>query len=129
MNWTSILTQLFEMVIIPLLGVATVYITWLVKTKINETKTKTDNELLNKYLTMLNETITDCVLATTQTYVDSLKQAGKFDAEAQKIAFEKTYNAVMDILADEAKEYLTATVGDLQVYVNNKIEAEVKVNK
>lgn len=129
MNWTNILTQLFEMVIIPLLGVATVYITWLVKTKINETKTKTDNELLNKYLTMLNETITDCVLATTQTYVDSLKQAGKFDAEAQKIAFEKTYTAVMDILADEAKEYLTTAVGDLQTYVNNKIEAEVKVNK
>ena len=129
MNWTNILTQLFEMVIIPLLGVATVYITWLVKTKINETKTKTDNELLNKYLTMLNETITDCVLATTQTYVDSLKQAGKFDAEAQKIAFEKTYSAVMGILANEAKEYLATAIGDLQTYVNNKIEAEVKVNK
>ena len=37
---------------------------------------------------MLSQTITDCVLATNQTYVDTLKAQGSFDAEAQKIAFD-----------------------------------------
>lgn len=129
MNWTNILTQLFEMVIIPLLGIATVYITYLIKVKIQDLKDKTKNDLYNKYLTMLNETITDCVLSTTQTYVDTLKKQGKFDAEAQKIAFEKTYENVMKILANDAKEYLEVSIGDLQTYVNNKIEAEVLLNK
>jgi hypothetical protein len=36
---------------------------------------------------MLNRTITECVIATNQTYVETLKQQGKFDEEAQKIAF------------------------------------------
>ena len=42
---------------------------------------------LNKYLKMLSETITKCVIATNQTYVETLKKQGKFDEEAQKIAF------------------------------------------
>ena len=78
---------------------------------------------------MLNRTITECVIATNQTYVEALKQQGKFDAEAQKIAFQMTSKAVLDILSEDAKEYLNATIGDLNVYITNKIEAEVNLNK
>ena len=39
---------------------------------------------------MLNETITKCVIATTQTYVETLKKEGKFDKTAQETAFSKT---------------------------------------
>jgi hypothetical protein len=42
-----------------------------------------------------------------------LKKAGKFDAEAQQLAFEQTKAAVMSILTEEAKEFLTAFYGDL----------------
>jgi hypothetical protein len=35
----------------------------------------------------------------------------------------------MDVLTDEAKEYLTALYGDLSAYITNKIEAEVNLNK
>ena len=54
---------------------------------------------------MLDRTITECVMATTQTYVDTLKKEGKFDGEAQKIAFSKTFDAVLAVLNDDAKEY------------------------
>ena len=129
MNWMIILTQIFEVVIIPLLGVATMYIIAFVKAKTQELKEVKNNDLFNKYMDMLCATVTDCTLATTQTYVDALKKEGKFDLEAQKIAFNKTYTAVMAILADDAKEYLASAVGDLQVYVKNMIEAEVNRNK
>ena len=125
----NILTQLFEIVIFPLLAIGTVYVIALIKAKIQEIKEKKNNDLYNKYLTMLDTTITDCVLATTQTYVDTLKKEGRFDLEAQKIAFQKTYENVMAILADDAREYLESAIGDLQTYVNNKIEAEVLANK
>ena len=82
-----------------------------------------------KYVDMLNRTITECVIATNQTYVETLKQQGKFDAEAQKIAFQMTSKAVLDILSEDAKEYLSAAVGDLNIYITNKIEAEVNLNK
>ena len=125
----ELLAQIMEVVIIPLLGIITAYVVKLVNTKINEISEKRENELEKKYLDMLSETITDCVMATTQTYVDSLKKKGEFTAEAQKEAFNQTYEAVMTILSEDAKEYLTEAVGDLNLYITQKIEAEVKVNK
>jgi hypothetical protein len=78
---------------------------------------------------MLNDTITDCVIATSQTYVIALKKEGKFDAEAQKKAFTMTYEAVVQLLTEDATEYLNAAIGDLQLYITQKIEAEVQLNK
>ena len=78
---------------------------------------------------MLGETISACVIATNQTYVENLKKDQLFDAEAQKEAFQKTYDAVMAVLTDEAKMYLASIYGDLTTYITNKIEAEVKLNK
>lgn len=129
MDWANVVKQIFELVIFPLLGIGTTYLIVLINTKIKELKKQSDNDLEKKYLDMLNNTITDCVLATNQTYVNELKKQGKFDLDAQKIAFQKTYENVMALLTDEAKKYLTEALGDLQTYVNNKIEAEVLLNK
>lgn len=123
------ITQIMEIVVIPLLGILTTYIVKLVKAKINEISSTKDNELEKKYLSMLNDTITDCVIATTQTYVEALKKEGKFDKAAQETAFNKTYTAVLAILSDEAKKYLTEAVGDLNLYITQQIEAEVKLTK
>lgn len=125
----ALLAEIMEVVVIPLLGILTAYVVKLVNAKIEDINEKRDNVLEEKYLTMLGATISDCVTATTQTYVESLKKQGKFDAEAQKEAFNQTYIAVMNILSEEAKKYLTVAVGDLNLYITQKIEAEVNANK
>jgi hypothetical protein len=129
MDWMTVLEQVFELVVYPILGIAGVYITYLINVKIQELKQKTNDETAKKYLDMLNETIQNAVLATTQTYVDSLKKEGKFDLDAQKTAFKLTYDAVMKILTDDAIKYITTYVGDLESYIVNKIEADVKLCK
>ena len=129
MDWMTILAQLFEIVIFPLLGVGTLYLVFLIKAKIAELKLKHESELRTKYFDMLDKTITNAVIATNQTYVDALKKEGKFDAEAQKKAFAQTYDTVMKLLTADAKTYLETAVADLTVYINTLIEAEVKVNK
>ncbi len=129
MDWTNVLSQVFELLIYPVIGVAGIYLTYLISVKIGELKQKTTNDTSKKYLDMLDTTIQNAVLATTQTYVDSLKKQGKFDAEAQKVAFKQTYDAVMQVLTDEAIKYITTSVGDLETYVTNKIEANVKLSK
>lgn len=129
MEWMVILQQVFELCIIPLLGIVTFYIVQFIKTKTEELNANNSNEVLSKYIEMLSNTICECVIATNQTYVDSLKAQGKFDAEAQKKAFEMTYNSVINILTDEAKIYLTSIYGDLTAYITNMIEAEVNKNK
>ena len=125
----ALLAEIMEVVVIPLLGILTAYVVKLVNAKIEDINKERDNVLEEKYLTMLGATISDCVTATTQTYVESLKKQGKFDAEAQKEAFNQTYTAVMNILSEEAKKYLTVAVGDLNLYITQKIEAEVNNNK
>lgn len=129
MEWMVLLQQIFELCIVPLLGIITCYIVNYIKAKTLELNTTNTNEVLVKYLTMLSDTVCDCVIATNQTYVNSLKAQGKFDAEAQKVAFEMTYKAVIAVLSDDAKEYLTNMYGDLSIYITNMIEAEVNKNK
>lgn len=129
MEWMVLLQQIFELCIVPLLGIITCYIVNYIKAKTLELNTTNTNEILVKYLTMLSDTVCDCVIATNQTYVNSLKAQGKFDAEAQKVAFEMTYKAVIAVLSDDAKEYLTNMYGDLSIYITNMIEAEVNRNR
>lgn len=129
MEWTEILEQLFTIVLIPLLGALTVFICNLLNAKNKQIQAEVDNELCKKYADMLTATVKECVVATNQTYVESLKQKGEFGIEAQKEAFHKTYEAVLAILSDEAKEYLTHAFGDLSIYITNKIEEEVVENK
>lgn len=125
----ELITQIFEVCIIPLLGILTTFFVKWVNAKIGQMTQNSDNALQKKYLEMLNETITNCVIATTQTYVESLKKQGSFDEEAQKKAFTMTYEAVLGLLTDDATKYLTEAVGDLNLYIKQKIEAEVKLNK
>ena len=134
--YLGLLESIFEVCIVPLLGVLTAYAVAFLKAKKEEilakiatNRTQEEKELASKYLSMVEKTVTDCVMATNQTYVDSLKQEGKFDSEAQKTAFNKTLDAVLAILTDDAKEYLTQIFGDLNVYLTNLIESQVKINK
>lgn len=119
------LQQIFELCIIPLLAVTTTYTIKLIKKRNIELDAAIDNELAEKYIDMLAETISECVIATNQTYVENLKNKNAFDKEAQEEAFKMTYNAIMAILSEEAKNYLTSVYGDLNAYIVTKIEADV----
>lgn len=129
MDKLELLQQIFEVCIIPLLSVLTVYLVKFIQAKAAEIGEKTNDELTKKYVDMLAKTITDCVVATNQTYVDNMKNQNCFDEEAQRHAFQMTYATVLSLLTDEAKKYLEAFYGDLNGYITNKIEAEVNWNK
>ena len=129
MDWMKLLYDIFNLCIIPLFGVLVAYVVKYINAKGNEIAANVDSELASKYIVMLTTTITDCVVATNQTYVEALKKEGRFDKEAQYKAFQMTYNAVMDILTEDAKEYLNNFYGDLSLYLSKRIEAEVVANK
>ena len=129
MEWLPLLYQILEVCVIPLLGILTVYIVKYINVKSTEIQDKVENEMADKYIAMLADTITACVIATNQTYVEALKRQNAFTAEAQKEAFNLTFNAVMSVLTDDAKKYLAEVYGDLTAYITNKIEAEVSLNK
>lgn len=129
MEWLPLLYEILQVCVIPLLGVLTAYIVKFINVKSGEIQNKVENDMADKYIAMVTDTISACVIATNQTYVEALKKQNAFTAEAQKEAFQLTYNAVMAILTDDAKEYLAEIYGDVAAYITNKIEAEVNISK
>ena len=129
MEWLTLLYEILDVCIIPLIGVLTAYIIKFINIKSKEIQNNVDNDTADKYIAMLADTITACVMATNQTYVEALKKKNAFTAEAQKEAFNLTYNAVMAVLTEDAKHYLAETYSDLTAYITTKIEAEVNVSK
>lgn len=129
MEWLALLYEILQVCVIPLLGVLTAFIVKYINMKSVEIQANVDNDMADKYIAMVADTVSACVIATNQTYVEALKKENSFTAEAQKEAFNLTYNAVMAILTNEAKEYLAEIYGDVAAYITNKIEAEVNISK
>ena len=126
---TETLNQIFQLFVNPILGVLATFVVEFLRVKSKEIVNKLDNDVAKKYAEMITNTVIDCVIATNQTYVEALKKQGKFDEQAQKVAFEKTLNAVLGILTEEAKNYIKETTGDLNLYLSQLIEAEVNKAK
>lgn len=93
-TWITLLNEIMQTVVVPLMGILTVFLIKVIREKMDAAAKNTKNETLAKYILMLKETVVDCVEATNQTFVDAIKASGEFTPEAQKAAFEKTLHAV-----------------------------------
>lgn len=122
----TIATEIFQVCIIPILGALAGFLINFINKKTNEVKAKTNNELVQKALTILETTVINAVQTTNQTYVDSLKKENIFDVNAQKKAFEETYNAVVNSLTEDTKKGLEQITNELPLYITQLIEAKVK---
>lgn len=121
--------MIIELLVIPIMVALGYFVSAFLRAKGNEIMTKTDNEIAKKYISMITETVANCVTATNQTYTESLKQTGSFNKDAQKEAFQRTFNAAMAILSKDAKLYIQEMTGDLNTYLTQLIEAEVNRQK
>ena len=95
----------------------------------NRAQASTDDIKKQGYIKEIADAISDAVEATSQTYVDALKKAGKFDAEAQEVAVQKALTACLASISPAASAFIEAAYGDLKVYLKNRIEAEVRRQK
>lgn len=129
MDWIALLEQICQILLVPVLGAVATFLIALINAKKEEIKQNTDNALAKKYLDLVSNTVIACVSATNQTYVEAMKENNLFDEEAQKIAFQQTYNAVMSIISEDVKTYLEEIVGDFDEFITAKIEAEVSQQK
>lgn len=129
MDMELLLQQIFEVCIIPLLGVLTKFAVEYLAAKRDEAKANTDSATARKYIDMLYSTVADCVVATNQTYVSALKDKDIFDESAQKAAFELTFDAVLNVLNKDTKDYLNNLTGDANLYITQLIEAEIGKSK
>lgn len=99
--------------------------TWLASLYENN-KTKIKNEKAQAVIGQVTDMIVAAVETTTSTYVKNMKAEGLFDADAQKEAFNKTFEAVKKQLTEDSTKIIAETYGDVETYLINKIEQFVE---
>lgn len=91
-------------------------------------RTKT-SEIKNTEVQQMIDNIGDIVIMVSQTFVDSLKESGNFDKEAQVKAFDMAKTAALNGMSDSMKKYIDQYCGGLDEWLRIQIEAWVKKNK
>ena len=77
----------------------------------------------------LENIVNKAVLTTNQTFVNELKKQGKFDKEAMKEAYNKTFDSIVASLSQSFFEYIDKENVDIDALLKNMIETSVNWNK
>lgn len=118
----NIISVLVTAVILPLISFAgTKLISWL------NAKVKDENAKMQ--LTVATTIVKNAVLTVFQTYVDSLKASGTFNAQAQSTALLKAKEIALSQMTAEVKEYITKNYGDIENWLTTQIESTIKLLK
>lgn len=109
--------------------VLSAFVAAFVKKKGEQAAAETNSTLLKDVIEEVTGIVSIAVSAVSQTYVDELKKAGSFDAEAQKQALAMALAACIKAISPATKAFIEETYGDLTEYLTTYIEAEVRKQK
>lgn len=87
--------------------------------------TKVKNEKARELLNVATSAVTSSVKATFQTYVQSIKGTDAWTKDAQIAALKKAADAAKSQMSKEVCVYISANFGDIDVWLENSIEAEI----
>ena len=125
----DLISDLLVAVVTVCVPIFTAYIVKAVQKAGDNAAADTENIKVQGYIEEITNAISQAVSATSQTYVDALKEKGEFTLEAQKEALQKSIETAAAILSPAALEFIDDVYGDFVDYVTPKIEAEVRRQK
>lgn len=118
----NIISVVVTAVVVPLISLlGTKLIQWI--------GTKVKDEKAAAFLSNTSKIVLNAVKSVFQTYVDSLKKSGTFDAEAQKSALIKAKDIVKSQLSTELIDYIKKNYGDLDAWITTQVEATIDTLK
>ena len=118
----NIISVVVTAVVLPLISIAGAQLIKLINKKISDKQSA-------KFLEDATNIVTSAVRCVFQTYVDSLKKSGTFDATAQAMALTKAKDLALKELSDDVKTYITTNFGDLESWLTTQIEATISLLK
>ncbi len=105
--------------------VVTALVSWLSATAIVWLNKKIKDKDIARWSSAVAEIIFNAVQCIQQTFVDDMKKAGKFDAEAAKQAKNKAMAIIKGQLTEELRKYITDNFGDMEEWLMNQIESVI----
>lgn len=125
----ELIITLLEAVITAAVPIVVAYLVGFLKRISVQVAIKTENDTAKHYIEEVTEAVTTAVTATSQTYVDALKNKNLFSKEAQEEALKKAKSTAIAIISPAAAEFIKEVYGDLEMYLTAKIEEAVRVQK
>jgi len=95
----------------------------------NYVKSNVKNQQVLSLIELAQDTAVSAVAMVNQTFVNDLKAQGGFNLEAQKIAFQKSKDALLGLLNDSMKQAVIEMHGDLDAWIEAQIESIVPALK
>lgn len=128
-NMSEFLWVLFQVVLVPAVPILLKILYNFVVAYTEEKSEKIENDKVRGYVNDAVKAVMTAVTSTFQTYVDSLKKQGKFDEEAQKIAFNTARDTALLMLTQDMRDAVTTLYGDFDTWLSKTIEQFVLANK
>lgn len=122
MNWKDLLIYVIQTLCGLVISVGIPYLFTLLRKKVKDEK-------IARIISRVENIVRKTVTLINQTYVDALKEAGKFDKEAQKAAFDMCKERVLAMLNEESIKAIAETFGDFDEWIRTLIEAFVRDEK
>ena len=98
---------------------------WGVKALTTWLNTKIKDSQISNCLSQLTVIVSDAVMSVFQTVVATLKKNGKFDQTAQTEAKNAALKIIKTQLTPELVKFIQDNYGDLEQWLNTKIEAVI----
>lgn len=98
------------------------YLVALIRRETAQVQQQIDNDTASKYMDMASDAVAQAVTYTAQTFVDALKADDAFTKEKQLEAFNMAKEKTLEILGVTAVEALGEIYGDLDTWLDTKIE-------
>ncbi len=118
----NIISVVVTAVVIPLISIGGTQLIKLINKKIQNTEAA-------KHLTAATNIVLTAVRSVFQTYVETLKAQGKFDAHSQTVALTKAKDIALSQLTENTKAYIKENFGDLDSWLTNQIESTINLLK
>lgn len=118
----NVLSVVVTAIIIPLISFLGFKLSQFLSAKIKDEKAAS-------FLKRASEIVLNAVRSVFQTYVESLKNSGQFNKDAQAIAFSKAKAIITNQMTEELKTFIINNFGDLEEWIKNQIEASINMLK
>lgn len=118
----NVLSVIVTAVILPLISYAGARLVTYLNSKIKDVNAKI-------LLTTASDIVINAVRSVFQTYVDSLKASGSFDAQAQTQALTKAKDIALSQMTDEVKTFISKNYGSVDAWLTTTIEATINLIK
>ena len=118
----NILSVVVTSIILPLITYAGTRLITYLNSKIKDANARI-------LLTTATDIVVNAVRSVFQTYVDSLKASGNFDANAQVIALTKAKDIALEQMTDEVKTLISKNYGSVDAWLTTTIESTINLIK